>query len=65
MAKRLPSQATSLKERLTKFANDAQARAYASSPGPERDALLKAARLAETTSHIEDWLSAPGMKAPD
>jgi hypothetical protein len=33
--------------------------------GSERDQLLRRARQAETTLHINDWLSSPGLKTPD
>jgi hypothetical protein len=38
--------------------------ALAARPGPERDAMLRKARLAETASHINDWLASPGLQAP-
>jgi hypothetical protein len=33
--------------------------------GSERDQLLRRARQAETALHINDWLSSPGLKAPE
>lgn len=33
-------------------------------PGPDRDALLKKARQLETASHINEWMSSPGLRAP-
>jgi hypothetical protein len=32
--------------------------------GKERDALLRKARQIETTSHINEWLSSPGLQPP-
>jgi hypothetical protein len=32
--------------------------------GVERDRLIRKARLAETASHMREWLSSPGLKAP-
>jgi hypothetical protein len=32
--------------------------------GTERDALLRKARQAETASHMNEWLSSPGLQAP-
>jgi hypothetical protein len=32
--------------------------------GPERDALLRKARQADTAAHIDEWLSSPGLRAP-
>jgi len=33
-------------------------------PGPERDGLIRRARQAETASHVDDWLSSPGLRPP-
>lgn len=33
-------------------------------PGKERDALLKKARQLDTASHINEWLSSPGLRPP-
>jgi len=33
-------------------------------PGRDRDALLKKARQLDTASHINEWLSSPGLRAP-
>ncbi|WP_244437168.1 DUF6894 family protein [Bradyrhizobium japonicum] len=33
--------------------------------GPEREALLKRARIAETGAHLSDWLTSSGMRQPD
>ena len=32
--------------------------------GKQRDALLRRARQLETASHINEWLSSPGLKPP-
>jgi hypothetical protein len=32
--------------------------------GREREALLREARQIETASHIDEWLSSPGLRAP-
>jgi hypothetical protein len=32
--------------------------------GPERDALLKKARQADIASHMDEWLSSPGLQPP-
>lgn len=50
---------TSLTERLTQLANVARTRAEAAPPGPQREALLKAARLSENALHIQQWLRSP------
>ena len=33
-------------------------------PGPQKDGLLKKLRQLETASHINDWLSSPGLQPP-
>jgi hypothetical protein len=32
--------------------------------GPEREALLRKARQTGTASHVNEWLSSPGLRAP-
>ena len=57
-------QTSSLKDRLATFAEELKARASRLRPGPERDALLKRARQADTASHIDEWASSPGLQPP-
>jgi hypothetical protein len=33
-------------------------------PGPLRDARIRKARQAVTASHVNAWLSSPGLQAP-
>jgi hypothetical protein len=33
--------------------------------GSERDQILRKARQAETALHVNDWLSSPGLRAPE
>jgi hypothetical protein len=33
-------------------------------PGPERDRLLQKLRQLDTASHINEWLSSPGLQSP-
>jgi hypothetical protein len=33
--------------------------------GAEREALLKRAGIAETGSHLSDWLRSPGLQRPN
>ena len=56
-------QTTSLKDRLTAFAEEARARAR-SVNGPERDDLLKKARRADTAAHINDWANSRELQPP-
>jgi hypothetical protein len=54
----------SLKELLASFANDLRMEAERLPPGPERDNLLKRARLAETAYEIKEWVSSAGLQPP-
>jgi hypothetical protein len=33
-------------------------------PGPQKDALRKKIRQLETASHMNEWLSSPGLQTP-
>ena len=57
-------QAESLKQRLLDRVKSLREEARLMKPGFERDALLRKARQTETASHIEEWLSSPGLKPP-
>lgn len=57
-------QATSLKERLMAFAQDARAKAAELKPGIERDDMLRKARQADTALHLDEWANSPGLKPP-
>jgi len=58
-------QTTSLKDRLTSFAQEAREKASQIRPGLEQDALLKKARQADTAAHINDWANSAGLKPPE
>jgi hypothetical protein len=34
-------------------------------PGPQMDALRKKIRQLETASHMNEWLSSPGLQSPN
>ena len=51
-------------DRLKTFADELKAKAAELRPGPEQDALLKRARLADTASHIDEWANSPGLQPP-
>ena len=34
-------------------------------PGPQMDEILKKIRQLETASHMNEWLSSPGLQPPD
>jgi hypothetical protein len=58
------NQTTSLKDRLIAFAKDARDKAAQLAPCVERENLLRRARLADTTSHIDEWANSPGLQPP-
>ena len=57
-------QQLSLQDRLAAWAKGVTEQAEQLPPGPERDALLKKTRQANTASHIEDWAHSPGLQPP-
>jgi hypothetical protein len=64
MKRRRFKQNVSLQDRLNEFAKNAREQADALPPGPEREALIKKARQAETAQHLEDWANSPGLQPP-
>ena len=58
-------QTISLKDRLASFAKEVREKAALLRPGPEKDALLRKARQADTAAHLEDWANSPGLRPPD
>nr|WP_234679411.1 hypothetical protein [Bradyrhizobium sp. Oc8] len=57
-------QQLSLRDRLAAWAQQAQERASALPPGPEREALVRKARQAEVATHLDDWVRSPGLQPP-
>jgi hypothetical protein len=53
-----------LDKRLSDEAQRLRKEARGTPPGAERDRLIRRARQAETASHMSEWLSSPGLKAP-
>jgi hypothetical protein len=53
-----------LQDRMALHALRLNEQAQALRPGPERDAVIRRARQAETASHVDDWLSSPGLRPP-
>jgi hypothetical protein len=51
-------------ERLLESAADARAEAALLPPGQLQRELLSKAREAETTAHLNDWLTSPGLRPP-
>jgi hypothetical protein len=54
----------SFPDRLDQEADRLRAEAAKLPHGAERDALLRKARQARTASHVNEWLSSPGLQAP-
>jgi len=54
----------SLRERLASEASRLTDGARALHPGREQDAMVRKARLMETASQINEWLTSPGQRAP-
>lgn len=64
MERRHIEQTNTLGERLTQEAQRLRQEAQALPVGPERDALLHKARQVETSAHLDQWLSSPGLPPP-
>jgi hypothetical protein len=54
----------SLQDRLAAWAAQVRERANTLKPGPEKEALLKKARQAETAAHLDEWANSPGLQPP-
>ena len=57
-------QTKSLQDGLAAWAEEVREQAAKLPPGPERDALLKKLRQADTASHLDDWANSPGLQPP-
>jgi hypothetical protein len=57
-------QSDSLEARLSDEAQALRKQAESLPPGPDREALLRKARQDETTAHLTEWLSSPGLRPP-
>jgi hypothetical protein len=53
----------SFHDRLAAFAKEAREKASCLPPGPEREAMLKKARQADTASQFDDWREALGPQS--
>nr|WP_271565338.1 hypothetical protein [Bradyrhizobium sp. CCBAU 11386] len=53
-----------LEKRLAEEAARLRKEAQGTPPGIERERLIRRARRAEITSHLEVWLTSPGQQAP-
>jgi hypothetical protein len=55
----------SFPDRLAIEAERLREEAEALPQGPGRDALLKKARQADIATHMDEWLSSPGLRSPE
>jgi hypothetical protein len=65
MRPRRVKQITSLDERLAEQARQIRTQAEGLPQGSkERESLMRKARLADTASHMNEWLTSPGLQPP-
>jgi hypothetical protein len=57
-------QTSSLRDRLAEWAKEIREQAAHFPPGPDREALLKRARQADTASYFDDWANLSGLQPP-
>jgi hypothetical protein len=65
MERRRVKHETSLEERLAGHAHRLRDQAKTLPPGGEREGLIRRARQTEIASHINEWLTSPGLAPPD
>jgi hypothetical protein len=56
--------AATLEERPAQEAERLRQEAKGTPPGIERERMIHRARQAETATHVNEWLSSPGLQAP-
>ena len=65
MRRRRVKQPTSLDERLAEQSRQIRTQAEALPHGSkEREGLVRKARQADTASHMNEWLTSPGLQPP-
>jgi len=57
-------QTVPLKDRLRAFAEDLRQEASRLPAGPQKDAVLKRARRADTAVHLEEWARSRVLQSP-
>ncbi|OKO79971.1 hypothetical protein [Bradyrhizobium sp. NAS96.2] len=57
-------QTQTLRDRLASYAQQARELAAALPPCPKKEDLLCKARQADTASHLNEWVSSPGLQPP-
>jgi hypothetical protein len=65
LKRRLFRQAASLQDRLLAFAREVREKASRLQPGPEKDALLRKARRADTAAQIDGWANSRELRPPN
>jgi len=65
MQRRRFKQTQSLEVRLAEEANRLREEAKLLPPGAQRNEVIRKARQAETASHMNEWLTSPGLRPPD
>jgi hypothetical protein len=65
MQRRRFKQTQSLEERLSEEAKRLRAEAKLLPPGERRDEMIRKARQTETASHLNEWLTSPGLRSPE
>jgi hypothetical protein len=64
MERRRVKHKTTFEERLAEQARSLREQAKAMPHGVERENLIRRARQAETASHMNEWLTSPGLVSP-
>ena len=64
MQRRRIKHSLTLEERLAEESKRLREQANHLPMGHDREALLKRARLADTASHLSEWLMSPGLQPP-
>jgi hypothetical protein len=64
MERRRVKHVVSFEERLAQHALRLREQAKPLPPGKERTDLMRRARQAEITAHINEWLTSPGLASP-
>jgi hypothetical protein len=65
MQRRRFKQTQSLEVRLAEEANRLREEAKLLPPSAQRNEVIRKARQAETASHVNEWLTSPGLRPPD
>ena len=64
MQRRRFKQVAPLDQRMTEHAERLRKEAQGTPAGVHRDKLVRQARQLETASHMQEWLTSPGLQRP-